>query len=244
MNGLFHRKSEFLAILTALTLITISPVVAATTESGNGAKEMISIGEPGPQAVKFSMWTNKGEGETFRPGDRAIIFLSAERQAYVTILSISSDGSVTIVLPNKLMPDNIIQANKLYALFGDDAPVRLTTGEIPGKEKVVLYVSSTPLVLDPLAIHEGKGWLTIACDAQKEIGILKEKLRAIAKEEGFNRATLLLPTATGDTLGLKLTEVPQTAKSKGIPGGVESSKPETLTGSAGLKPMRKDNLKQ
>ena len=37
-----------------------------------------------------------------------------------TMLSVSSDGSVTVLLPNKLMQDNAIQPNKLYALFGDD----------------------------------------------------------------------------------------------------------------------------
>jgi len=233
--------------IMALMISTVSMrpwCYAASSESENTAKELAAIGDPGPQAVKFRMWTNKEEGEAFRPGDRAIIFLGADNQAHLTILSISSDSSVTIVLPNKLMPENIIQANKLYALFGDDCPVRLTTGERSGNEELVLYLSTTPLTLDPLKLPEGAGWLTIAGDAQEEIGILKEKLRAMAKEEGFNRATLLLPTAIGDALGIKLTEVPQTAKSKGIPGGVETSKPETLTGSAGLKPLRKGNLKQ
>jgi len=233
--------------IMALMISTVSMrpwCFAASSESQATAKELAAIGEPGPQAVTFRMWTKKEEGEAFRPGDRAIIFLSAERKAYLTILSISSDGSITVVLPNKLMPENIIQANKLYALFGDDSPVRLTTGEKSSKGQLVIYLSTTPLTLDPLRLPEGAGWLTIAGDAQQEIRILKEKLRAMAKEEGFNRATLSLPCDTGDTLGIKLTEVPRTAKSKGIPGGVESSIPETVTGSAGLKPLRKGNLKQ
>lgn len=244
MNSLIGRTVGLLVMLATLALAPALPIEVSAAERSGAARELTSIGEPGAQAIKFKVWTNKEEGEAFHSGDRAIIFLSAERQAYVTILSVSSDGSVTLVLPNNLMQDNLVQPNKLYALFGDDAPVRLTTGKKPGREQLILYLSSTPLVLAPLVVPKGAQWLTIKADGQNEMQLLGEKLRTLAKDEGFNKATLLLPSKAGDNLEIKLTEAPRDLLKKGLPGGVESSVPETLTGSAGLKPLRKGNLKQ
>ena len=233
-------------LLVTFALLTLMParMVGASAESEGAAQELVSIGVPGSEAVKFKMWTNKEEGETFRAGDRAIIFLSAEREAYVTMLSVSSDGSVTVLLPNKLMQDNVVQPTKLYALFGDDSPVRLTTGKKPGKDNLVIYLSSAPLSLDPLTIPEGSSCLTLTGGARKEIDILKEKIRTMAKDKGFNRTTVLLPSETGDSLAIMVTEISRTVSRKGIPEDQESTVPGTLTGSPGLKPLRKGNLKE
>lgn len=233
-------------LLVTFALLTLMParMVSASAESEGAAQELVSIGVPGSEAVKFKMWTNKEEGETFRAGDRAIIFLSAEREAYVTMLSVSSDGSVTVLLPNKLMQDNVVQPTKLYALFGDDSPVRLTAGGKPGKDKLVIYLSPVPVTLDPLTIPEGNSWLTLTGEARKEIDILKEKIRTIAKDKTFNRATVALPNERGDSLEIMATVIPQTVSRKGIPEDQESTVPGTLTGSPGLKPLRKGNLKE
>ena len=244
MNSWIMRALIGLIVLMVSNSSATTWCFASSSESKDIAKELVLIGEPGTDAIKFRMWTNKEEGETFRPGDRVIIFLSAEREAYVTMLSVSSDGSVTVLLPNKLMQDNAIQPNKLYALFGDDSPVRLTTGKKSGKDKLVIYLSPVPLALDPLTILEGNSWLTLTGEARKEIGILKEKLRTIAIDKTFNRATVLLPSETGDSLAITVTEIPRTLSRKGIPEDQESTVPGTLTGSPGLKPLRRGNLKE
>jgi len=244
MESMVNVTLRFLVILLALSLTTIAPVAAVPVDSEGVAKELISIGEPGPEAIKFKVWTNKEEGEVFRAGDRAIIFLTADRQAYLTIVAISSDGSVTVFLPNEFMRDNMIQPHKLYTLFGDDWPVRLTAGEMPGNEKLLICLSSAPLTLDPLKMPEGARWLTIAADAGKEKGILKEKLRAIAQDKSFNRAVLSLPREAGATVEFQLGEAPRRLKRKALPADIESTIPDPVTGTAGVKPPKKGNLKQ
>jgi hypothetical protein len=243
MERLFSRTLGFLILLVTSNLAAPSLVLDSLAGSKERVSELLSIGEPSPKAIKFKVWTNKEEGEPFHHGDRVIILLSAERQSYVTILAKSSDDSITVVLPNKLMRDNTVQPNKLYALFGDDAPVRLTIGEEASQGELLLYLSSTPIDLEPLVIPEGNGWLTIAGDAKNKIQTLKEKLQTIASGEEFNRTAILLPSETGKNLAVQLTEVPVHQGRKALPGGTESAIPETLTGSAGLKPLRKGKLK-
>jgi hypothetical protein len=244
MTGWIMRALIGLIVLMVLNSSSTTWCFASSNESEDIAKELVSIGEPGAEAIKFRIWTNKEEGDTFRPGDRAIIFLSTEREAYVTMLSVSSDGRVTVLLPNKLMQDNAVQPNKLYALFGDDSPVRLTVGKRPSKDKLVICLSPVPLTLDPLTIPEGSACLTLTVEAWKEIGTLKQKLQTISKDKGFNRATIVLPGERGDSLEIMATVIPQTLSRKGIPEDQESTVPGTLTGSPGLKPLRKGNLKE
>ncbi len=243
MKNFIRNAFGSLALFAAFFASFNSLVLASSSEWEGMAKEWVSIAQPGPRAIRFQIWTNKDEGKAFHPGDRLIINVRAEQQAYVTMLTVSSAGVITVVLPNKLVQDTMIQPNKVYTLFGDDFPVRLTVGDRSGKESIVLYLSATPLVLDPLQIPEGSAWLTLTGEARKEISILREKLRTIAKEEGFNVATGSLHGERGEDLQIKLTEVPDRFGDKGFPGGQESTIPETLTGSAGFKPPE-DKQKQ
>ncbi len=243
MNRVTVRILGLLVVLMSLHPVILPLLSVSWAESDNMVEVLVSLGEPAPEAVKFKIWTNKEEGEAFHPDDRAIIFLSAERQSYVTILAVGSDGIVTVVLPNKLMRDSLIQPHTLYALFGDDAPVRLTTEEGSSNERLVLYLTPTPLVLEPLKISEGRAWLILGHGEQKDVQILKDKLQTIAKNKDFNRAVILFPDEKGNPLKIKLTEVPHTVLRKGIPAP-ESSIPETLTGASGLKPLRKIKLKE
>ncbi len=208
------------------------------------ADKIASIGEPGPKAIKFILGSNKSQGEPFQPGDRAIIFLTTDQRAYLTILAIASDGSVSIALPNKLIQKSLIQPNKTYALFGEDSPVSLKIGEKPSKGKLVLYLSRTPLVLNPLQVPADRKWLVIPGNDRKSTSLLKEKLESIAQDEEFNRATILFRGEAGKNLDVRLTETVSDLAGKAIPGGIESTPPETLAGGSGLKPLPNDKLKE
>jgi hypothetical protein len=237
MTSLIGWTFRLVRFLLAPCLLIACVAVASAGESKAVLGELASVGEPGPNAIKFKIWTNKEEHEAFQPGDRVIFYLSAERQAYATMLAVSSEGDVTVLFPNKLMQGNMIQPNKLYTLFGDDSQVHMTAGERTSKGKIVIYLSTKPFVPDPLRIPENGVWLTISGQAQKEMGIFKGKLQSLAKAEGFNRATLSLPGGKGVDLDIELKEVSPQAARKALPAGVESSIPEPVTGSAGMKPV-------
>ncbi len=241
MKSLMNQSWRYLAATLALNLATallLSNASAASTDLAHG---LASIGQPGPAAVKFTTKTNKQQGGVFQPGDNVIIYLTTNQRAYLTILAIASDGSVTVVLPNKLMQSCLIQPNKLYALFGEDSPVHLIIGKRQRKGKLLLYLSPTPLVLNPLEIPKDDKWLKIAPSDRRKLQILKEKLESIAQNEGFNRATVLFHGKAGRNLEIRLTEAATNLSSEAIPVGTESSIPETLTGGPGRNSPPKTN---
>jgi hypothetical protein len=243
MRTLIGRIVTAAALLVGL-LLAVSAVSFAAESPAEPAKELESIGKTGPKAIGLKIWTNKDPGQAFLPGERAIIYATPERQAYLTIVAISSEGDVTVIFPNKLMHNNMLQPHRLYTLFGDDFPVRLSAGERPAKGKLLCYLSAKPFELEPIKSAGESAFLTIPKEAEKELKVLKEKLREMAKDEGFSCTVVLLSGDKGDNLGFRLTEVPRELTKKGLPGGTESTVPETLTGSAGLKPLREDKLRQ
>jgi hypothetical protein len=229
----------------AILGLAISPLLpSVSAEQTDAADKITAIGEPGPKAIKFILGSNKGQGEPFRPGDRPVIFLTTDRRAYLTVLAIASDGAVTVALPNKLIRNCVIQPHKTYALFGEDSPLHLKIRDKPSEGKLALYLSQSPLVLNPLQVPADKKWLVISGSDRKAISLLKEKLESLANCEGFNRATILFRGEAGKNFDVRLTETVSDSSGKAIPGGIESSPPETLTGAAGLKPAPVDTLKE
>lgn len=260
MSRLIGPPLRSLSILAAFTLSVILLASAVSAQMEDLANELSSIEEPGPGAIGFKIWTNKEKGEAFNQGDRAVIYLRAEEQAYVTVLVISADGTVTVALPNKTVRDTMILANRLYGLFGEDSPVLLTAGETSDKTKLVVYLSPTQLVLDPLTIPEGKTFLTLAGKGEKDLLVIRDKLRTMAGEPKFNRATVSLCGTTGANLDVTVTQAPEPRKLDGFSKDItvtpppkalkrmgippDGELPETLTGSAGLKPLPEDKPHQ
>lgn len=234
-----------LFVAAALLGLAIAPLLSGALAAPTDTVDKIAaIGEPGPKAIKFILGANKGQGEPFRPGDRAVIFLTTDQRAYLTILAIASDGAITVALPNKLIRNCMIQPHRTYALFGEDSPMHLKIGDRPSKGKLVLYLSQSPLALNPLQVPADEKWLVISGSDRKKIHLLKEKLESLADGEGFNRATILFRGEAGKNLDVRLTETVSDSVRKAIPGGIESAPPETLTGAPGLKPAPVDTLKE
>ncbi len=235
---------RLLIILMATNLGATALVQGESAQVGDPRKDFGSIGAPGPNAINFKVWTNRSKGEGFLPGARAIIHLTTEQEAHVAILSVSSDGAITVVLPDELLPDTALQPGTIYTLFGDDSPIHLIVGEKAGKAKVIVYVSSTPLVLAPLKIPKGKRWLVIPPGAVQETGILYDKLVTMARDESFNRTAITFPNEAGADLEVRPQAVFRSFAPKRIPGGLESVPPETLTGAAGVKPPTAGDTKE
>ena len=205
----------------------------------SGTAGLQSIGQPGGDAVSLKVWTDKEPGQVFKEGDRAVVSFQADRTAYLTALAVSSDGNVHIIFPNKELPNNMIQQGKVYSLFGDDSSLRLETGKNFRNAGIIFFLSSKPFSLDSLKTTGDQPYLFIPASSTDKINELKDKLKDISRKPGFNRVVLPLTGGYGQNLEPKfsvLSARPKGVVPKDLSEGVESSIPEALTGSAGLKP--------
>lgn len=215
-----------------LSLAVVHPAVA---KEGGEAKPpaLLTMGAVGKDSIGIRVWTDKPEGEPYLPDEPIVIHLKAEAKSYVTAVYVSSKGDAMILFPNKESADNELLPGKQYTLFGKDSNIQIRAGDKTKKARIVFYVSSSPVDLAPLVVAEGQACIVVRHDSAKEMEILTGKLKEMAKQKGFNRVVLGLK-AGAEEEGLKLM---------GLPVGIKTSKPESITGVQGREEIVRDKIK-
>jgi hypothetical protein len=133
------------------------------------------------------------------------------------------------------MPDSLVEPGKDYTLFGPESPVNLKETDTAKDAKLVFYLSSVPFTPEPLSIPSGELFLRIPRSAEKERGILIQKVEALAKTPGFNRKVVALKNGAQKSTALDLM---------GLPTDVKTAKPVGITGVQGLKTKILDSSKE
>jgi muconolactone delta-isomerase len=111
------------------------------------AKEIAQAAElpVGIQSAGFGLrvWTNKQDGH-YVEGDRLIIYLQPERDAYLKLDYFQADGTVVHLVPNLFRGQAFVKGGKTYA-FGDDAsPERFIVQSPYGAETIKAVLSVRP----------------------------------------------------------------------------------------------------
>jgi len=230
-------------VVSVVLLITVPGrgVEAASSEgirktvSGN---PLLSVGSAGPDATKVQV---SAEVQPERPGSPArpvTIKLSADRDCHAIMFGVTARGDVTILFPNREQPDSFIKAGGKLTLFGPDSRLKLVMPKDGQGMQLVLYVSSQPIDLSPLAFSGERAVIAIPADSMQEQKILREKIEQIAARKGFNRELVNVAEVELDAAPLKLMGVPP---APGAPAKEPSSEtPGAVTGTRG----RTDQLKE
>jgi hypothetical protein len=219
------RLVVLLSVCVGLTWVHSSSAMA-TEQPLKEAQEFLSIGKAGPQAIDLQIRTDHAEGQPLKAGDLIVLHVRASREAYIAAIYFSSTGDTVVLFPNKQTPDNHIMPGKEYSLFGEGSGIRLKVSDKMKEGQIVFFASSKPFNLSPLQVPEGQTCITIACSAEKERGVLKQQIEALAEDQGFNKVVLRLKTGGNEGVPLNLM---------GLPTTVTSDKPESITGVQGVK---------
>lgn len=221
-------------MLAGMILVIVAwPTLGSQPEPSHSADRLPTIGTIATDPIKITVWTNRPSGETFKAGDRVIIYFKADRQCYVTVVNISKAGDVAILFPNRESPHNLVQADEQYTLFGEKSNARLLMGKGLSEAKTVFYASSKPVPLDPLKIPTNQLVIRIPHSSESELELLAERIGEVAVEPGYNRVLLKVRGDSDETQDLRLMgkHLPERVPSKS-----ESDPPETITGAQGVKP--------
>lgn len=96
-----------------------------------------------------------------REGDKIKIFYQPNSDCYIYLFSVAADGSVTLLLPCSMIPDNKALAKMVYEFPPDGSSIRLQAMFLPeykrktAKERIKLIATKKKERLLPLGFQEG-----------------------------------------------------------------------------------------
>jgi hypothetical protein len=96
-----------------------------------------------------------------KEGEEVRVFYQANRNCYVYIFSIAADGSVTLLLPNSLIRENLVTPEKVHEFPPSGNEIKLKAMFLPdfkektAEEKIKVIATSKPENLIPSGFQEG-----------------------------------------------------------------------------------------
>jgi hypothetical protein len=106
---------------------------------------------------RVELWTNRGDGAVYTRGDRVRTFFKLDRDAFVTIFRVDTDGRVRVLFPREPWEDNFARGGREFEIdgraSGGDA---FTIDDYPGVGYLFAVASADPFVYD--GIESGDHW--------------------------------------------------------------------------------------
>ena len=132
------------------TLVGSSFALAALLATGQPARASSRANEP----PGVSIWTN--HGGVYRRAARVQVFFRTERDAYVTVLRVDTNGRVRVLFPSEPGDSNFARGGETYAVPGADSGDTFVVDDAPGEGYVFAVASQDPFAYD--AFTEDDHW--------------------------------------------------------------------------------------
>jgi hypothetical protein len=119
-----------------------------------------AAGEPDP-AFKISLGLNR---TVFQSGDNLVMTLRSTKDCYATILNITANDEVIVLLPNLHYTDNMIQAGFDFVFPPPGSGVNLVVNTDPGQKESVerlIFIATNEKIdfLEGLEVQNGYGFI-------------------------------------------------------------------------------------
>jgi hypothetical protein len=91
--------------------------------------------------------THNGGSDGFRVNDPIALRVRSESDGYLTVVDLGTDGTVTVLYPNRFVSQSAIQAGETLEIPTTEMPFRLRASEPEGRGLVRAFVTPEPLPL-------------------------------------------------------------------------------------------------
>ncbi len=132
-------------------LVTMMMITALGGRSGPATP----VAGANPDRPRVEVWTNRGD-DPFHTGEDARVYLRADRDAYVALFRVDTDGRVRVLFPRDPWDDSFVRAGREFAVGrgrNDDA---FEIDDYPGVGYIFAVSSADPFDFDP--ITSGDHW--------------------------------------------------------------------------------------
>jgi hypothetical protein len=148
MKGL-RRSGWFVTAIIVVCLVVgaSSPGICQTKGSGDTAKQVVAearkIQNPNP-GFEIKLWM-EGDMKAFTEGDTLALKFTSSENAYVTLLSVATDGQVYKIFPNKWHTSGKVEKGKEYTFPPPEAEFVFRIKGPAGMEHIKAIASLDPL---------------------------------------------------------------------------------------------------
>jgi hypothetical protein len=148
---ILKEEQEGHKLCVAITAQLDPADVAALIKQRVNAKEVAqAVQSPflsGPSAFRLKVWTNK-EPAAFREGERLLIYVWSERDAYLKLDYYQANGEVVHLVPNLFAQQALLRAGQTYTFGGPDSPYEFAVKTPFGAEAIKAVASTQPFGQD------------------------------------------------------------------------------------------------
>jgi hypothetical protein len=131
-------------LLTAALSAFALPLTAGTAVSASRPRPTHGAERPG-----IRIWTS--HGEVYQRGERVRIYYRTERDAYVTILRVDTDGRIRVMYPHEPFEDNLSTGGHTYSVETSERGSAFYVDDDPGVGYIFAVASDDPFIYDQVA---------------------------------------------------------------------------------------------
>ena len=146
---------------------------AGDIQNKDAAVQIAEAAGGGKGPVKITLGLNKPNGSTYKFGEKVVISIQVDRECYLTLYNVDSQGMVNVVFPNQFNENNKLQPGKTYTVPGAAEGWEIEVGGEPGME--ILSAVATLMPVKPPADDGKRG---------KALGRFSKSLKVKLKEDG------------------------------------------------------------
>ena len=140
------RGQEICVKITAfMSPVSMEDMIRQRVNAKEISQAAVSVVPQSPSS-KAKIWTNKSDGH-YVEGDRLIISVQSERDAYLKLDYFQADGTVVHMVPNQFRGQGVVKAGRVYAFGDDTSPEQFTIQGPFGAETIKAIFSSRPFDL-------------------------------------------------------------------------------------------------
>lgn len=132
-------------------LTTLALIASLSGSSGAPAP----AARPDPDRSRVSVWTDHGD-DPYQTGRSARVYVRADRDAYVTILRVDTDGRVRVLFPRDPWEDNFVRGGREFEITATRDDDAFYVDDYPGVGYIFAVASPDPFDYDP--ITSGDHW--------------------------------------------------------------------------------------
>ena len=161
--------------VTSTNVDEIMAVLRPLLENAYAVKKLSRMDNDSPP-FKISVWATSSPDPgakqakflEMKIGDPIYFHFRSGQDAYLTLLNVGAEGSITILFPNEYMSFNRVVAGKTYTIPSEEMGFQMHIGEPGGQELIKAFATTFPLDLSALNAQAVGGFRALEFEAEDD----------------------------------------------------------------------------